>query len=316
MLAPEDPRRPAVKVANPLSEDQPQLRTTLLPGLFRTLVRNIGRGFADTAPVRDRPGVPAAPGRARRRADPRHRPGADRGGARDARRRAARPAAAGGRRPRGQPRAARLVGPGTRRRPGPTRSRRPARWRAVSHLAFDVRAAAEAPWHPGRCAALYVRRGRGRRPSGGRSTSGWRARGRAAPAGDRRVRAAAADQRVRARLRRARGRRRGGRARCAARRCPPTRSPRRTSRSWWREEVPAAEVAAALTAGAGELLEDVRLFDVYTGAQLGAGPQVAGVHAAAARPRPDPHRRRGDGRPRRRGGRGRPPHGRGAAPVQ
>ena len=49
MLAPEDPRRPAVKVANPLSEDQPQLRTTLLPGLFRTLVRNVGRGFPDTA---------------------------------------------------------------------------------------------------------------------------------------------------------------------------------------------------------------------------------------------------------------------------
>jgi phenylalanyl-tRNA synthetase beta chain len=34
--------------------------------------------------------------------------------------------------------------------------------------------------------------------------------------------------------------------------------------------VPAADVAAALAAGAGELLEDVRLFDVYTGAQLGA----------------------------------------------
>ncbi len=36
------------------------------------------------------------------------------------------------------------------------------------------------------------------------------------------------------------------------------------------ESVPAADVAAALVAGAGELLEDVRLFDVYTGAQLGA----------------------------------------------
>jgi phenylalanyl-tRNA synthetase beta chain len=34
--------------------------------------------------------------------------------------------------------------------------------------------------------------------------------------------------------------------------------------------VPAADVAAALTAGApAELLEDVRLFDVYTGAQVG-----------------------------------------------
>ena len=37
------------------------------------------------------------------------------------------------------------------------------------------------------------------------------------------------------------------------------------------EEVPAAEVLSALRAGAGQLLEDVRLFDVYTGAQLGEG---------------------------------------------
>jgi phenylalanyl-tRNA synthetase beta chain len=35
--------------------------------------------------------------------------------------------------------------------------------------------------------------------------------------------------------------------------------------------VPAAEVESALAAGAGELLESVRLFDVYTGEQLGAG---------------------------------------------
>jgi phenylalanyl-tRNA synthetase beta chain len=48
-LPPEDLRRPAVVVANPLSEDEPLLRTTLLPGLFRVLARNVGRGFADTA---------------------------------------------------------------------------------------------------------------------------------------------------------------------------------------------------------------------------------------------------------------------------
>ncbi|MGH3568125.1 MAG: phenylalanine--tRNA ligase subunit beta, partial [Pseudonocardia sp.] len=35
--------------------------------------------------------------------------------------------------------------------------------------------------------------------------------------------------------------------------------------------VPAAEVADALTGGGGELLEDVRLFDVYAGEQVGAG---------------------------------------------
>ncbi len=70
---------------------------------------------------------------------------------------------------------------------------------------------------------------------------------------------------------RARGRRRGGRAGArpgavrlparhagrgaggGARRCPPPT---------WRRRC---------AAGAGELLEDVRLFDVYTGAQLGAG---------------------------------------------
>jgi phenylalanyl-tRNA synthetase beta chain len=37
------------------------------------------------------------------------------------------------------------------------------------------------------------------------------------------------------------------------------------------QEVPAAEVEAALVAGAGELLESVRLFDVYASEQLGEG---------------------------------------------
>ena len=156
MLAPEDPRRPAVKVANPLSEDQPQLRTTLLPGLFRTLVRNIGRGFPDTGLFETGQVFLPRPGRAGHRADPRHRPGTHRGRARDARRRPARPADAGGGRAGRAARAARLVGTGTRRRTGPTRSRRPGRSARVCHLTFDVRAAAAAPWHPGRCAALHV----------------------------------------------------------------------------------------------------------------------------------------------------------------
>jgi phenylalanyl-tRNA synthetase beta chain len=37
------------------------------------------------------------------------------------------------------------------------------------------------------------------------------------------------------------------------------------------DDVPAAQLADALTAGGGELLEDVRLFDVYSGEQVGAG---------------------------------------------
>ncbi|MGH3995540.1 MAG: phenylalanine--tRNA ligase subunit beta, partial [Pseudonocardiaceae bacterium] len=35
--------------------------------------------------------------------------------------------------------------------------------------------------------------------------------------------------------------------------------------------VPAAELTATLRRGAGELLEDIRLFDVYTGDQIGKG---------------------------------------------
>src|SRR2546430_2863108 len=37
------------------------------------------------------------------------------------------------------------------------------------------------------------------------------------------------------------------------------------------EQVPAAEVAEALRAGGGELLEELSLFDVFTGEQVGAG---------------------------------------------
>jgi phenylalanyl-tRNA synthetase beta chain len=37
------------------------------------------------------------------------------------------------------------------------------------------------------------------------------------------------------------------------------------------EQVPVAEVTEALRGGAGDLLEDVRLFDVYTGEQVGTG---------------------------------------------
>ncbi|MGV2837541.1 phenylalanine--tRNA ligase subunit beta-related protein, partial [Pseudomonas shirazensis] len=37
------------------------------------------------------------------------------------------------------------------------------------------------------------------------------------------------------------------------------------------EDVPAQDVFDAVRDGAGELLEDLRLFDVFTGEQLGAG---------------------------------------------
>ncbi len=38
-----------MRLANPLSEQEPLLRTTLLPGLLKVLALNVGRGFGDAA---------------------------------------------------------------------------------------------------------------------------------------------------------------------------------------------------------------------------------------------------------------------------
>jgi phenylalanyl-tRNA synthetase beta chain len=48
-LAPDDPRRRAAVLANPLSDAEPELRTSLLPGLLGVLQRNLGRGLRDLA---------------------------------------------------------------------------------------------------------------------------------------------------------------------------------------------------------------------------------------------------------------------------
>jgi phenylalanyl-tRNA synthetase beta chain len=264
MLPPEDPRRPAVRVANPLSEDEPYLRTTLLPGLFRTLLRNIGRGFPDTAlfemglVFRPRPGSPGvAPILATNRGPT---------AAELATLEAALP---------DQPLSIGAVLTGDRELPGWWGPGRTAIWAdaieaarevgSVCHLTLDARAAQEPPWHPGRCAALYVR------AVTGEQEHEWLA----GHAGELHPRVIAAyglpprtaafelDFAVLA---------------TAAEAAGPVRAP---SLSPYppatqdvalvvAESVPAADVAAALAAGAGDLLEELRLFDVYTGAQLGA----------------------------------------------
>ena len=45
----DDARRQAISLANPIRDEEPQMRTSLLPGLFRVAARNAGRGFADLA---------------------------------------------------------------------------------------------------------------------------------------------------------------------------------------------------------------------------------------------------------------------------
>jgi phenylalanyl-tRNA synthetase beta chain len=48
-LPADDPRRNATQVLNPLESDRPQLATTLLPALLEALGRNVSRGAVDTA---------------------------------------------------------------------------------------------------------------------------------------------------------------------------------------------------------------------------------------------------------------------------
>jgi phenylalanyl-tRNA synthetase beta chain len=154
-LPPEDERRPVVRIANPLSEDEPVLRTTLLPGLFRALARNVGRGFTDAAlyesdlVFRPRPGAPAtAPILATDRGPTPEELSTVEAALPD------QPLNIGG------------VLAGNRELPGWWGPGRTATWadaieaaRSVAraaHLTAEVQAATEAPWHPGRCAALYV----------------------------------------------------------------------------------------------------------------------------------------------------------------
>ena len=48
-LPADDSRRATVRLTNPLSDEEPGLQTTLLPGLLRTAARNVGRGSTDLA---------------------------------------------------------------------------------------------------------------------------------------------------------------------------------------------------------------------------------------------------------------------------
>ncbi len=116
-LAADDPKRRLVKLVNPLSDEEPALRSTLLPGLLGALRRNDGRGSHDLALFET--GLVFQAGRdARCRAAAAGGPQAHRRGDRRAGRRAARTAAARGGRPRGRPRAGRLVGQGPSGRVG------------------------------------------------------------------------------------------------------------------------------------------------------------------------------------------------------
>jgi phenylalanyl-tRNA synthetase beta chain len=265
-LAADDERRPAVRIANPLSEDEPFLRTTLLPGLLRALARNVGRGFPDVALYESglvfRP-VPGAPGTAPILAT-------DRGPTPEelASLAAALP---------DQPLHIGAVFAGNRELPGWWGPGRAATWadaieaaRSVAraaHLTLQVRAAAPMPWHPGRCAELYLQIPGAAGDSDVHLGYAGELHPRVIAAYGLPARACAAELSFTALA-------------AAAEAAGKVTGPKLSLYPVATQDValvvpatvPAASVEAALVTGAGGLLEEVRLFDVYTGAQL-AGDQ-------------------------------------------
>jgi len=266
-LPASDARRTALALANPLSKDEPLLRTTLLPGLLRVLARNVGRGFADVAlyemgtVFRPRPGSPGiAPILP-----------VDRGptAAEVASLEAGLPA---------QPLRLGVVLAGDRELAGWWGGGRPAGWQdaieavrevlRLTRVPFRVTADQHAPWHPGRCAAIFITDEQGTERLAGhagelhpRVVEAFRLPARTC--------AAEIDLSV---------------IETAAAALGPVEAPVISPYPVATQDValvvaasvPAAEVEAALSAGAagaggGGLLEEVALFDVYTGEQAGEG---------------------------------------------
>ncbi|GAB3978679.1 phenylalanine--tRNA ligase subunit beta [Actinoallomurus acanthiterrae] len=134
-LPADDARRRALRLANPLTEDEPFLRTTLLPALLRTLGRNVGRGFADVAlfetglVYRPRPDAPTPPRPPVDRAPTAEELAAIQAALPDQPMRVA-AVLAGAREPAGGARTARRPGPTPSRPPASSRPRRASSWRS------------------------------------------------------------------------------------------------------------------------------------------------------------------------------------------
>ncbi len=253
-LPPEDERRTAVAVANPLSERDPLLRTTILPGLLHALGRNVSRGidspalfetgsvFGPATEAGSAPdlGVDRAPTAAEIEALERTLPQ--------------------------QPLRLGVALCGDREQAGWWGPPRPVEWADTVQFCRDIanslglqvraRPAQVAPWHPGRCAEILLD-GRSVGYAGELHPKVCRAYGLPPRAG-------AAELDLEPLLRQAREIVRG-----------PDFSHYPVAKEDLAlvvdDHVPAADVAAALRGGAGDLLESLRLFDLYSGEQVPAG---------------------------------------------
>ncbi|OMC17795.1 phenylalanine--tRNA ligase subunit beta [Mycobacterium sp. SP-6446] len=249
-LPADDPRRNTTRVLNPLEADRPELATTLLPGLLEALGRNVSRGLVDAAlfaiaqvvqPTEQTRGVELIPV--------------------DRRPTEAEIAMLDASLPR-QPQHVAVVLAGLREPRGPWGPGRAAdatdAFEAVRIIArasgvdVSLRAAQCLPWHPGRCAEVLV--------------------------GETRV--GHAGQLHPAVIERS-GLPKGT---CAlelnldaipivealpAPRVSPFPAVFQDVSLVVSADVPAQAVADAVREGAGELLEDIQLFDVFTGPQIG-----------------------------------------------
>jgi len=248
-----DPRRTCVRLANPLRDEQPFMRTTLLPGLLAAARRNVSRG-ADSALIYEY-------GQVFRDVDEVTAPVADAGIRPEAHVLEAMLSAL----PR-QPEHLAMVLCGDWSQPGWWGPGRPVDWSDAIRLAVSVARSVgvelgveqghEAPWHPGRCALL--------RAGGEVVGHAGELHPDVVTAYGLPARSCAAEIDLTAIL-------------AAAQ--PVTAAPRVSSFPVAKEDValvvdqvvPSATLLQALRVGGGELLETVRLFDVYSGPQVPEG---------------------------------------------
>ncbi|MGV9501836.1 phenylalanine--tRNA ligase subunit beta [Streptomyces sp. XY006] len=255
----DDPARRVVKLSNPLSDEEPALRTTLLPGLLAALRRNDGRGSHDLALFET--GLVFRPREEQRIAAvlPVDRRPTDE---ELAELNAALPE---------QPRHVAVVLAGAREQAGWWGKGRPADWADAVEAARSVAREAGAeliirkgqygPWHPGRCAELAVT-----------VDGAERVVGHAGELHPRVVKALGLPARTCAMELDLDAVESAGDATVSAPRISTFPVATQDVALVVDAFVPAADVEAALRDGAGELLESIRLFDVYENAeQLGEG---------------------------------------------
>ncbi|CAM3204312.1 phenylalanine--tRNA ligase subunit beta [Mycobacterium colombiense] len=249
-LPDDDPRRTTTDVLNPLEADRPHLATTLLPALLEALVRNVSRGLVDVSlyalaqvvrPTTDTRAVDVIPV--------------------DRRPTDAEIAVLDASLPR-QPQHVAAVLAGLREHRGPWGPGRRAEaadaFEAVRIIArasgIDVRlrAAQQLPWHPGRCAEVLV----GDTPVGYAGQLHPAVIERSGlPKGTCALELDLDAMPIAAAL--------------PAPRVSPFPAVFQDVSLVVAADVPAQAVADAVRAGAGELLEDLQLFDVFTGPQIG-----------------------------------------------